>query len=232
MKKAPFLLIVLLTGFIIPRTEVMSQPSATLKVIDMPAFPSMPNDSVYEGQPYGFSIVITNGSNITIASSIEVVLKVDSLEDVIYTNPQTTVFPGDTFSVSINSYLFTQPQFQAGNNIVVVCPRVIGGIVVPADSFYADVYFIPISSLDDGLQTDNNMKFNPFPVPSSDYISFTGIEDKLFEYVRIYSINGQLVNEYLKPGFRRLFIGNLPCGTYIMEAEIDGERFRSKFIRQ
>jgi hypothetical protein len=220
--------IVLLTN----SQSVFAQGVASCKVISMPGFPTLPTDSAYEGQTYSYIARVVNATSFFINTSFEIQLKVDSIEATIFSNPQPAIAPNDSVDVVISGYNFSQPQYKVGNNIVVVWPRFQNAPAIPVDTFYTTVFFIPLNSLSDGILNINELYFNSFPVPATDFINFEISENKLFDYVRIISISGQVVQEQKQDLSGRIYIGNLPAGNYFVETGLNGKRYRSKFIKQ
>lgn len=229
MKKVVVVLFALLSGMAWNLPKTYAQMLNTLKVTSMPGYPQQP-DTAYQSQPYSYSIIVSNGTNTAINSTMEIVFRVDSLETVVVSNPATSLNPGDTISFTISQYFFSQPFYKAGNNIVVVWPRLTGGMSLPADTFYAAVYFVPNS----GLAPDdaNSSWINLFPNPAADRIHF-GIDiNEDFEYVRIWSLTGNLVLEVRQPQSAELFIGSLSSGTYLAEAVTRRRVYRGIFVKQ
>jgi hypothetical protein len=205
-----------------------SQGATGLKVLVMPGFPIAPQDTAYEGQQYTFTITLVNNSGTVINAPIDVHLKVDSVDSILGTYQAPALGINDTASFTISGYNFTQPQYKVGNNIVVVWP-VVNGLALPIDTFFADVFFVPLSSL-----TDNNLNYNKialFPNPAQTFLQLKINSNDQVGYVRIYSTDGKLILSQIP------FIGNpfdirdLSKGTYIFEAELNGHIIRRKFIR-
>jgi len=207
MKKSLRILSLFLLVFSLAPSIGRAQGFTTLKVLSMQGFPDLPADSAYEGQFYTFNVIVTNNTNIIINTNIDIQLKVDSIETTIFSSPQPSVQPGDTVTFSISGYSFTQPQYKAGNNIVVVWPRV-NGQVVPIDSFFTDVFFVPLNSLGDGYLDSNDLKFSIFPVPARDLLYFSSNQSQPFEYVRIYSIIGELLLAEPGHGKKHIYVGS------------------------
>lgn len=229
MKKVVVVLFALLSGMAWNLPKTYAQMLNTLKVTAMPGYPQQP-DTAYQSQPYSYSIIVSNGTNTAVNSTMEVVFRVDSLETVVVSNPVTSLNPGDSLTFNISQYFFSQPFYKAGNNIVVVWPRLTGGASLPADTFYAAVYFVPNS----GLAPDdaNSSWINLFPNPTSDRIHFSIDINEDFEYVRIWSLTGNRVLEVRRPQSAELFIGSLSSGTYLAEAVTRRRVYRGIFVKQ
>ncbi len=205
-----------------------SQGTTGLRVLAMPGFPAAPQDSVLEGQAYIFAVTLINGTNTAINSPIDINFKVDSISNIAFTVGQPVMGVGDTVTFSFNTYNFTQPQFKAGNNIVVVWPS-INGVSVPIDSFITDVFFIPLSSLTDHLPDIHPISLFPVPSTGDLFLSFNSLDR--VEYVRIYAMDGKLV--YSIPLLTNQFIDirNLRKGIYFLEAKVNGKIAGTRFIR-
>jgi hypothetical protein len=206
-----------------------SQGTATLHVQSMPGFPDLPLDSAYEGQTYSFDMLIVNNTSSFINSTVLFNMRVDSITTVFLTNPQTAMAPGDTLTINVPVYNFTQPQFKLGNNIVVVWP-VVNGMVVPADSFFTNVFFVPLNSL--GEFNPSEPAFHMFPVPANNTLQLDFVSIKHAEYVRIYAISGQLDREIPITKEDQIDISFLNPGIYVLEVVADGKSTRRKFIKQ
>jgi len=206
-----------------------AQGTSTLYIDSLPGFPVLPLDSAYEGQAYTFDIVLVNNTNTAINNaSIEFNMKVDSISSIFFTSPAIGVQPGDTVSVPITGFNFTQPQFKLGNNIVVVWP-VVNGMVIPVDSIIVDVYFVPLSSV--GNLDLAEPAFRVYPVPAKNIIYFDAKQYQV-EDVRIWTISGQQVLHELPRKSNAIDITLLAPGIYILELQFNGIRTRQKFIRE
>jgi len=231
MKKIiPVLSLLFLIQFIFPSAAI-SQGVASLKVIEMAGFPDLPTDSAYGNQVYNFNVVVFNNSNQALNSTLDIQMKVDSVETTLVSDPQPFLFPGDTLTISVTNFSFSPVQFLAGNNIVVVWPRV-NGSSIPIDSFFTAIYFVPLSSLGDGTFEDNSMYFNVYPVPSGDYINILEKDGKAFEYVRIFDVTGKLISDKLTVFNNQLYVGNLSPGQYLVEVGYEKKRYCSKFLKE
>lgn len=205
-----------------------SQGTTGLKVLVMPGFPIAPQDTAYEGQQYTFTVTLVNNSGTVINTPIDVHLKVDSIDSVLGTFQAPALGISDTASFTISGYNFTQPQYKIGNNIVVVWP-VVNGLVVPIDTFFADVYFVPLSSL-----TDNELYYNEialYPNPAHACLQLNLNSNDKVGYVRIFSMDGKIILHHNGIPENSIDISEIPGGPYIFEAEINGRLIRRKFIR-
>lgn len=223
-----WLLTVIISVLIMPFAG-RSQGALGLKIIAMPGFPVIPQDSVYEGQSYTFDILLVNNSGATLNTPIDINFRVDSISGVAFTVAQPVIGVNDTATFTITGYNFNQPQFKLGNNIVVVWP-VVNGLSIPVDTFYAEVYFIPLTSLD-GNSLDKTL-LGIYPVPSHSDLYLKLNSNDIVEYVRIYTMEGRLVAEqrYLSDG--NIDIRHLRKGTYILEALVNGKLSRARFLKQ
>ncbi|MBL0342808.1 MAG: T9SS type A sorting domain-containing protein [Bacteroidetes bacterium] len=228
MKSKQLQFLILIFSILIAPKFSWSQGTTGLRVVAMPGFPFAPADSAYEGQSYSFDVKLVNGTSSVINTPIDIQFRVDSITTAAFTLAQPVLAIGDSATFTVTGYTFNQPQFKVGNNIVVVWP-VVNGLAIPVDSFYADVIFVPLSSL-----SNNDLKYNSiqlFPVPSLHILNLKLNSGDLVEYVRIYSIDGRLVyeNEQFIDGF--IDIRGFSKGTYIFEAVINGKLGRARFIR-
>lgn len=209
-------------------TNGWSQGATGLRVLVMPGFPITPQDTAYEGQQYTFNVTLVNNSGTIINAPIDVHLKVDSIDSILGTYQAPALGINDTATFTITGYNFTQPQYKIGNNIVVVWP-VVNGLVVPIDTLFSNVYFVPLSSL-----SDNDLYYNKitlFPNPTQTYVQLNLNKNDEVGYVRIYSIDGKLILNQTHYMGQPLDIREIRKGTYIFEAEINKHVIRRKFIR-
>jgi len=228
MKRTIFGFLATVVFVLIMSVSGWSQGTTGLRVTAMTGYPVAPQDSAYEGQQYTFTVTLVNNSGTVINAPIDVQLKVDSIDSILGTYLAPAVGINDTVSFTISGYNFTQPQYKIGNNIVVVWP-VVNGLIIPIDTFFADVFFVPLSSL-----SDNDLKVKHialFPVPSSSNIQFSLEPGDEAEYVRIFSADGRLVYENRRMFNNSIDIRNFRKGTYLLEAVINGKIGRAKFIR-
>jgi hypothetical protein len=218
-------LFILLTGF----TSLSGQGTTTLRVYSMPGFPALPADTALEGQLYSFSVELVNNTFMSINSSIEVNMRVDSLQSILGVVLQPAVGPNDSVSMPVNGYGFTQPQFKAGNNIVVVWPRVIG-TSFPIDTFYTNVYFVPLSSSGgDPVASGEGWIIGPNPV--QDELQWISTGNMEVEHVRIFSTTGELVQAARVNSKRRVNISDLSPGLYFFEFTSGKYRSFGKFVK-
>jgi hypothetical protein len=227
MKARHFVFTLALVATLFGFQPASSQGVATLSIIDMPGFPVLPQDTAYENQTYTFDLVLSNTTNIFVNSTISFHMLVDTIETVFFSSPQTAIGPGDTVAVTISPFLFTQPQFKIGNNIVVVWP-VVNGMVVPVDSFQTVVYFVPLSSLAPGEVASDGMSL--YPMPASDYLQLGFNHLLIPEHVRIWTLSGQLVKE-LPRNTRIIPISYLSQGMYFLEVSFGNSIIRKRFIK-
>jgi hypothetical protein len=228
MKKLLLIVVLAITAHLTDMRMAQAQGGA-FKVMSIPGFPELPADSAFEGQSYSFNALIYNGTNSQLNGALELVFKVDSVENVVFTNPAFGVQPGDTQTVTISQYFFTQQLYQTGNNIVVVWPRISGASPL-TDTLYADVYFVPLSSV--GFpKEDNHQWINVFPNPVQDWVTIGTASGDRLEYVRIFNVSGQVVSEILAPSGRKIYTGQLAPGMYFIQAMSGYQVYRSSFIR-
>jgi hypothetical protein len=229
MKKLLTVLVFASVAYLFPNSSVVAQPASSFKVLDMPGFPDLPADSAFEGQSYSFTAVISNGTNFQLNGILELVFRVDTVETVVFTTPTTTVQAGDSISITVSQYSFTQQLYQAGNNIVVVWPR-ISGASPQTDTLYANVYFVPLSSVGFPME-DNSQWINVFPNPAQEWTTIGIPEKESVEYVRILDVSGKLIREFVAPESNRIHTGQLAPGAYFIQALSQKKVYRSSFIR-
>lgn len=229
MKKLLIIPVIALAAQLFFQSNATAQGVASFKVLDLPGFPDLPADSAFEGQSYTFNAVISNGTNVPLNGALELVFKVDSIESVVFTNPAVGIPANDTITITVSQYFFTQQLYQTGNNIVVVWPR-ISGTSPQTDTLYANVYFVPLSSV--GFpKEDNHQWINVFPNPVQDWVTIGTTADDRLEYVRILDVSGQVVSEIQTPSGRRIYTGHLAPGIYFIQAMSGHQVYRSSFIR-
>ncbi len=228
MNNRIFIAALFLVANLLISRQGISQGTTTLHVIDMPGFPDLPQDTVYEQNTYAFNIVIANNTNMMVAGGLSVEIKVDSITTTLISSPATQIQAGDTTTLIVPVYNFTQPQFKVGNNIVVVWPAV-NGSLIPVDSFITNVFFIPLSSL--GTHDPASPQLLLYPVPASGQLHFETSSGNTVEYVRIFDMSGHLVVDSIMPENRNIDISGLEKGLYIIEAVMDGRIIRKKFLR-
>ncbi|HMT28331.1 MAG TPA: T9SS type A sorting domain-containing protein [Bacteroidia bacterium] len=202
--------------------------STGLKVLSMPGFPVVPQDTAYEGQSYAFSVILVNNTGSVINTPVDIQFQVDSITNIAFTVAQPALGINDTATFLISGYTFNQPQFKMGNNIVVVWPS-INGLSIPVDTFYADVYFVPLSSLG-----NNDLNYNTislFPNPAQQFLQLNLNPNDKVGYVRIFDLNGKTIIDLTSNLNHPIDISQLCRGTYLFETEINGRVLRRKFIR-
>lgn len=201
---------------------------STVLVQQIINFPDLPNDTAYEGLLYDFDIVVQNGTNSVVTGSMTIQMRVDSIITALGTPAiQVTLNPGDTMVVSVNQYPFLQPQFKAGNNIVVVWPSINSGITYPIDSLTTDVYYVPLNSV--GIPSEEPLGFKIFPNPANDIISWTAADGSIPERVRIYDASGRLAAEINHVGLYA--VSSLPEGMYVVVLEYGHRIVRERFVK-
>lgn len=230
MKKLllPLVVVLVLTQAISFRVSAQGTP--TLRVLDMPFFPSLPTDSAYEGQSYSFGITVANNTGQAVNSTLEVLFKVDSIEAVVYSNPATSLAGNDTIQVQVTQYFFLQNQYKPGSNIVVVWPRIMGN-TLPTDTFYTNVFFVPLNST--GFPSDpRSGGMLLYPNPTSGFLTLGQPGEEVFEYVRIYDSSGRRVLTMPFPNGGVIDLHGLPAGTYVVEAVAGLKTCRSLLVRK
>jgi PKD repeat protein len=82
-----------------------------------------------------------------------------------------------------------------------------------------------------GIETMTNaQKFNVYPNPAQSRLNFVCNENGN-ALISLYNLNGQKVNE-INTAVRQINIENLPSGMYFVEAKINGNIYRNKFVKE
>ena len=226
MKKALMLLsISLLAGWF---SLVQAQGTTGLKVTQMTGYPVLP-DTAYEGVSYSVTIKILNFSNSTINGGVDILLKTDSGTVAITTFPGLVLFPNDSVTQLIQTYNFDTQTYKAGNNIVVVWPVVQGAPAFPIDTFFTQVYFVPLASLN--APEVEAIKFAMYPNPATSELKVVSSSDEQLEYVRILMPDGRQVSQLLPLGDGIIDIRRLNPGIYFLEASSKNRRGVKRFIK-
>lgn len=231
MKKVYVILLLALFSGMNP-TFLSGQGVTGLEVVSMPGFPDLPLDTAYEGQSYTFDVLIRNNTNIALSNAtIEVQLKADSLENTIATAQQVNLNTGDTLILTLSGYNFTQAAYAAGNNIVVVWPRIAApASSLPADTFYTNVYFVPLNSLDDGKLIEDQAPFTLYPNPATGTLQIMNDLNLSIEHVRIFDNTGKLFLRREGHDDFNFDVSYLPAGMYWLVGEVNKREYYLKFL--
>ncbi|MBK7388826.1 MAG: T9SS type A sorting domain-containing protein [Bacteroidetes bacterium] len=226
MKKALMLLsISLLAGWF---SLVQAQGTTGLKVTQMIGYPVLP-DTAYEGVSYTITLNLRNYSNSTINGGVNIVLKTDSGTVAITTFAGLVLFPNDSATQLIQTYNFDSQTYKAGNNIVVVWPVVQGAPAFPIDTFFTQVYFVPLASLN--APEVESIKFALYPNPATSKLKIVGAAEEPLEYVRILMPDGRQVTQILPFGDGIIDIRRLNPGIYFLEASSKNRSGMKRFIK-
>ncbi|MBK7968355.1 MAG: T9SS type A sorting domain-containing protein [Bacteroidetes bacterium] len=226
MKKALMLLsISLLAGWF---SLVQAQGTTGLKVTQMIGYPVLP-DTAYEGVSYSVTIKLQNFSNSTINGGVNIVLKTDSGTVAITTFAGLVLFPNDSATQLIQTYNFDSQTYKAGNNIVVVWPVVQSAPAFPIDTFFTQVYFVPLASLN--APEVEAIKFALYPNPATSKLKIVGAAEEPLEYVRILMPDGRQVTQILPFGDGIIDIRRLNPGIYFLEASSKNRSGMKRFIK-
>ncbi|HEX5003623.1 MAG TPA: T9SS type A sorting domain-containing protein [Bacteroidia bacterium] len=207
----------------------LTKAQGTLHILYLNNFPELPADSAFEGQLYTYDIFLENQTNSIITGNLQINLKVDSITTSIGSPVlPVNMNPNDTLAITIQGYMFTQPQFKAGNNIVVVWPVVTGGTTSPPiDSLITNVFFVPLNSIQ---LPASDQAFQPlFPNPANEFISWDVTNGKMPERVRIFDSRGRLIDE--KGALSVYSVAYLPAGVYLVELQYENRTVKQKFIK-
>ncbi|MEP7169475.1 MAG: hypothetical protein ABI855_08920, partial [Bacteroidota bacterium] len=118
----------------------------------------LPNDTVHEGQsPSSFHIRVRNLDTNSYQPGVYLKIYLRNTDTTGLTQPEqlldssmliSNIVGQDTFNLYINAYNFTSSTYRAGNNIVVVWPRLGFDTTTTYDSLQLDtIYFVPLASL-------------------------------------------------------------------------------------
>lgn len=226
MKKALMLLsISLLGGWF---SLVQAQGTTGLKVTQMDGYPVLP-DTAYEGVSYSVTIKLKNFSNSTINGGVNIFLKADSGTVALTSFGGLVLPPNDSVSQLIQTYNFDSQTYKAGNNIVVVWPVIQSSPALPIDSFYTQVYFVPLASLN--APEVDAIKFAMYPNPATSELKIEAFSYEPLEYVRILMPDGREVIRYLSLGDGIIDIRRLDPGIYFLEASSKNRRGIKRFIK-
>lgn len=231
MRTKKFLFCTLLFIGLISQNAYSQSMQLTIGQID--SFPSLPNDTAFEGQFYNFTIAVYNLDNnqFTTSDTLKIYITNDSSQaTVLIADTIYPVFQGlDTINIPVNNYQFSSPFYKTGNNIVVVWPRVGNIISTTNDSLFLDVYFEPLTSVN--MLSVQNEIFSVFPNPVSDKITINLEIGKFIEYVRILNDLGQEIR-LLKTVGKQVDVRFLTEGFYFIEIkERNGTITRKKFLK-
>jgi hypothetical protein len=217
MKKFLFLFfIILITG---------TAGAQHLRISSISGIPLFPGDTVFEASQYSVSVIVVNDDSVAfdLSDTIDILItNNDSLftTDTIATYSDTTsLFPGDSVTISNSLYVFEAPHFDDGDNIVVVWPqaRISGGTY---DSLSFEIYYVSLGS---GIDEQEVSGLIVYPNPSTDYL-FLGNSHKFkIKQVRILDLSGKEI--YLDKTQNLVIpISNLKAGQYLLEVQNTGGR--------
>jgi hypothetical protein len=226
MKKYLLQAVIVFLFCLVSSTNLRAQGTATLSVISLPNYP----DTAYEGQSYSFDILVVNNTNFTVNIPVFINIEVDSTTAVLDSVMQPLILPGDSLTLTVTNYDFSPNFYKAGNNIVVVWPVVNGAPVIPTDSLFTDVFFVPLNSIANPIPSESS--YIAYPVPSNDYLYVSIPPGVMPEHVRIYSAEGRLVKQefIFRDGY--FDIHGLAAGHYFLEIATGFQTQRIRFIRQ
>jgi len=226
MKKA--LMLVSISLLAVWFSLIRAQSSIGLKVTQMAGYPVLP-DTAYEGVSYSVTLKVNNNSNIAINGGVNILLKADSGSVALTSFAGLVLLPGDSTTTLIQTYNFDTQTYKAGNNIVVVWPVVQGAPAFPIDSFYTQVYFVPLASLN--APEVEAIKFAMYPNPATSELKIVASSDEPLEYVRILMPDGRQMTQYLPLGDGIIDIRRLNPGIYFLEASSKNRRGVKRFIK-
>jgi type IX secretion system substrate protein len=234
MKTKNFLIIALLLSGCISQ-KLFAQTQLAVTMID--SFPVLP-DTAVENQLENFNITVYNmdSNAFTANDSLRIFLR--NTDTTNLTQPEQvlgSVFIGtlsgnDTITFFIQGYNFTPATYRAGNNIVVVWPK-IGNITgTTYDSLQLDtIYFVPLLSVN--MLSEQNQSFSLFPNPVTDEIRINSDHQNPIEYVRILNNLGQVIM-FRRSAGEPLDVRHFSEGFYFLEVkDQNGTIFRKKFLK-
>lgn len=210
---------------------VYSQSGDSLRVQSLsPIFPQISfGDSAFESQPYdSITVTVLNLATTLFSGNLKFELEIDTgggvnADSLIVTTQPVTILAGDSQVVSVNQYFFSSTRYKAGNNVVVVWPRLTTGQLNYSDSLVTQVFFVPDSSSGvDDLEPD--FQYSLFPNPSSDFIYLNDKGKKDIEGVRFYDMEGRLIKEFKSTNNNRFNISGFERGCYFMEIILSKQR--------
>ena len=205
--------VALIATIILLFVSTLSQGQGTipsLRVSQLINFPSLPNDTIYQGASYDSILaVVVNDGNIPFQGYISIGMLADSSIFPVYLyygNSAYFLLPGDSIVFNINNYTFPPGSFREGDNIVVVWP--IGNTNV-SDTLATDVYYVHTTGISD-IYSEAQLHISPNP--ASDNIRVFKASDIFLEQVRIYSTDGRLLIRSLRSD--EIDISGLEAGIY------------------
>jgi|SRR6185436_10321639 len=235
MKTLKFLIASVLFSLIFSKSCFPQQ--FQLSVTGITNFPVLPNDTAYEQQTDSLIINVINMDSgfVAINDTLWVFLRntdtiYDQFPDILVSLFIDTLQGNDTFHLENGNYPYSQSTFKAGNNIVVVWPRMGINPNTTYDTLQIDtVYFVPFASV--SMLNVNSEAFSIFPNPVSEEIYINSVPEKYIEYVRILNDIGQEVL-FRRTFEERLDVRFLSEGFYFFEIrERNGTIIRKKFLK-
>jgi hypothetical protein len=236
MKRKIFLLIVIFLTSIYSKNCFAQLIQLTILSVD--SFPVLPQDTAYEANQnqYNFLVHVFNMANnqVTVNDTCRIFLKntdtTFSTTEILASTPVGTLFGFDFINIPVNNYQFTPATYKAGNNIVVVWPRIGNGTNTTFDSLQIDtVYFVPLLSMN--MLNVQNQTFTFFPNPAIDQIIINSDREKYIDYVRILNDLGQTIL-YRRSAGKYLDVKFLSEGFYFIEIrDRNGTISRKKFLK-
>jgi type IX secretion system substrate protein len=176
-----------------------SAGQGVLKVVDMPNFPALPTDSAFESQIYTFDVLVQNTGAGLLQGPVLLFMQVDS-SIIVFDTIVNPITGGGTITQVISNFTFNPSLFKTGNNIVVVWPS-INSPSITIDTFYTNVFFIPLLSTVEHLGAPG---ITVYPNPVTDYLYFDMppgtksvdfvIYDQLGRMIKTGVLNGDLLD--------------------------------------
>lgn len=139
-------------------------------------------------------------------------------------------FMADTVPIDIRPYeIRTEPA-----NLIILWPAMINPLILDTNGISI------LIEHPDGIGTLNTEEFlkkNPnvvFPCPALQFINIRSEEINLIKLIKVISLEGKVMNEYLPADFSdgMISVNHLPVGTYFIEVNyLDNKLIRTKILK-
>ena len=206
-------------------TSTIGYSQSSIGVVSMPGFPAMPSDTAFEGQLYTFDVVVSNTATGSVQGPLALNMKIDSITTILdtITNP---ILGGGTVTKTIADYNFSQPLFKTGNNIVVVWPS-INNSTIQVDTFYTNVYFVPLlSNIEYPLQDPLMV----YPNPVSDFLKVQVPDETILKEYLLLDDLGRIMQSSRMYN-NMIDLRNVPSGVYFLRLVGESDEWSVKLIK-